>query len=419
VTSSGGKKETSKGDAAMMSNQEVMEKAAITTAHIAAQGKLTPEQSAQFLDYVEDETSLKGIARIERITAEQKYIEKIGVGKWVMYPMTEGVDPQVRRGVQTSRVILNPVEAGVPFEIGDRFKKYAVGSEAELENLVIRMMAKQFANNLELLCLEGQTVGPTILESDFFEGGSSSLYIKHPALSMRDGWLYQAESGHVVDAANAAMSSDLGGKAIRSMPTKFRKNRAELRFIFDPDNGQIMREYYAARATSLGDAHTQTEQPIPMFGVKVHEAALLDPEPGYAEDSTANTDGTTPTALSYKPVTSVVITKNTIGDTPEAAYVAGAGNDYTVDLTNGTWTRLAGGNIGSGEVVRVTYKTAGRMILTPMKNLIVAVNKDEITLEKQRNIHRKMWEYILSAYIDCAFEETDAVVLLTNVKVPD
>ena len=49
--------------------------------------------------------------------------------------------------------------------------------------------------------------------------------------------------------------------------------------------------------------------------------------------------------------------------------------------------------------------------------MIVAIGRD-VSIEKDRNIYGRVWEYAIHARIYCCFEETDAVVLLTNVKVP-
>ena len=61
-----------------LTNEELVEKAVITTDALAAAGKLNPAQSEKFLDYVVDETVLKNNARIVRFRNETLEIDKIG-----------------------------------------------------------------------------------------------------------------------------------------------------------------------------------------------------------------------------------------------------------------------------------------------------------------------------------------------------
>ena len=53
-----------------MTNQEIIEKAVITTSDLAAAGKLNPKQSDEFIDYVIDVTMLGGNVRVVRFSRE-------------------------------------------------------------------------------------------------------------------------------------------------------------------------------------------------------------------------------------------------------------------------------------------------------------------------------------------------------------
>lgn len=393
--------------------QEMIQKATIITDAIATYGKLNPEQANQFIDYVMDETSIKDLGcRQVRFTNEKMYIEKINVANRVAVPADEAADPGIRRGVSTSRVELAPKEIMVPFEIGDLFKDYNVEG-GKVEDHIARMMATRFANNVEELHFNGNTTKPATLESDYVEGGSTVLYRTDDYLGLYHGWLKQAESGHVVDAENGALTPQLISKALRSMPTKFRKNRKLLKAMVSWDHEQNYREGIASRATVGGDAALEGRTNIPAFGVELFPVALLEPEPQYVENVVMNTDGSTPSSLSYAPVTDVVVTPTTLGKNPAAAYVEDT--DYSVDYAAGTVTRLT--TIGSGATVKVTYRTAGRALITMPQNMILAIGLD-ITVGKDRNIYTRVNEYAMHARVYCAFEETDAVVLIKNIKVP-
>jgi hypothetical protein len=399
-----------------LSNKELIEKATITTDAIADAGKLNPEQADRFIDFVIDETSMKNMVRVVKFRGEQRLIEKINVANRVAVPAAEAADPNVRRGVTTSKVTLQPEEIMVPFELGDLLKDENIEGD-DVEEHIIKMMATRFANNIEQLWWNGNAVGSAKLEEDLFEGGSGSLYIRDSYFALFNGWLELAEASNIVDAQGAVLSPNLFSRALNAMPNKFKKMKQLLKWIISWDHEQVYRETVSSRATSKGDDMLAAVGTVPAFGVMLIPVSLLDSEPEYVEDSVANSDGSTPTALSHAPITNLVLTTQTLGSSPEAAYVVGAGNDYTVDETNGTWTRLTGGNIGSGATVKASYQTGGRFMLTDPKNLIAAIGK-EITLEKDRNIFKRVNEFALTAKVHCEIEETTAVVLVKNVAPP-
>jgi hypothetical protein len=393
-----------------MTNQELMEKAAIVTTNMANAGLLNAEQSNKFIDYVIDETTMKNMVRVVRFRNSQRLIEKINVANRVAVPKAEATDPRVRRGVTTSKVTLEHHELMVPFEISDNVKDENIESDS-VEDHIIKMMATRLANNIEELYWDGNTTGPAALESDMVEGGSSSLYVKDNYLALFAGWLKAAESGHVLDAENGNITKTLLSRALKQMPTKFRKNKALLKFMMSPDHEQDYRESVSSRATGAGDDALAARGNVPSFGVDLIPVSLLQPEPTYAEDSVGNSDGTTATSLSFAPISDLVLTPQALGDAPTAPFVAGT--DYTVDEANGTWTSLLAG-IGAGVTVKATYKTAGRILLTMPQNMIVAIGR-EVRIERARNIYKTVNEFAITVKVFCTFEETDAVVMVKNV----
>jgi len=397
----------------MPTNQELINKAAITTDAIATAGKLNPQQSDKFIDYVFDETSLKGIGvRTVKFRESQREINKINVANRVAVAADEAADPKVRRGIATSTITLEPKEIMVPFEIGDLLKDQNIEQD-KIEDTIVRLMATRMGNNIEELFLAGDATGHAVLENELVEGGSSNLYRKDRYLALFDGLLKLAEAGHVVDAQNQQIKPTLISRALRSMPNKFRKDRKALKALLSWDHEQHYREGVSSRATNAGDAALSGEGAISSFGVDLLPISLLESDPRYTEHVILT--GTTPVQLPHTNISEVVVTVSTLDKTPEAAFIAGT--DYNVDLAAGTIVRLAGGAISSGQTVKVTYRTAGRMIITMPKNIIIAMGKD-ITIEKDRNIYKRVNEYAVTAKVFVTYEELDAVVLLKNLALP-
>lgn len=399
-----------------MTNEELIAKATITTANMANAGLLNAKQANRFVDYVEDESMMKDIVRIERFTNAEMWIEALNVGRRVAVPKAEAADPRVRFGVTTSKITLAPVEIMVPFEIGDLVKKRNIEGK-NLEDHIIQLMAKSLANNLEELHWLGNTNGPAAIEDDVIPGGSTTLYRKDTFLALYNGWLKLAEGGHVVDAAGDPISQQIFGRALRAMPRKFKRNKNLLRWLISTNHEQAYREGLSSRQTPLGDAAVNSADNPKPFGVAMLPVGLLPEDPLYSEDSVANTDGTTPTALSFGPISDLVLTTSTLGTTPESKYILTT--DYTVDEAAGTWTRDAGGAIGSGATVKASYLTGGKMILTNPKNMIIAIGLDNLRIERARNIYKTTNEFAITADAFATFETLDGVVLVQNLEVPE
>lgn len=393
-----------------LSNEELVEKAAITTDALASQGKLNPAQSDRFIDYVVDESVLKNNARVIRFRNESLEIDKIGIGKRVAMPKAEAKDPGLRRGVTTSKVTLAPSTFMVPFEISDEFRELNIEGD-NIEDTIIRLMATQTSNDLEELYVLGNKLGPARLESDMNDGqGSTTLYVRDNYIALQDGWNLLADSGHVVDAGGTNIGVSLFSLALRNLPTKFRRNRANLRWYMSPDLIQIYQEKLATRATAAGDAAiTGTSVPgpfgIPMVGVP--SLQFLTPTTEHIVLT-----GTTPTALKSKNVSSVVVVPSTLANVPTAQF--SSSTDYVLDAVAGTITRTGGSTIGSGNTVKVTYNSSPRFILTHMNNFIVAIGRD-IRIEKDRDIFKGVNQYAITGKVAVQYEEVDAIVTMKNI----
>lgn len=400
-----------------MTNQELIEliEKTITTQHLSGGGKMQEAQADKFLDYVFDETQLNGLGiRTVKFRNEEMTIEKINVADRVAVAADEAADPRIRRGVSTSKISLKPVEIMVPFEIGDLFKQRNIEGDTA-ENHIIKMMATRFANNVEELFFHGNLLGPAVVESSLIEGGSAVNVRKDRYLGLFDGLLKLAEGGHVVDAQNGQLTPKLVSKGFRALPNKFRKDKRALRVLTSPDHDQYYAEGLSGRGTMIGDDALSGRALNTPFGVPMQPIGLVPSDPLYVENSVANTDGTTETALSHAPIDDVIIAPTTLEQVALAPYVEGV--DYSLDKAAGTWTRLTGGTIGSGATVKVTYRSAGKALITKPQNIIVAIGKD-ISIEKDRNIYKRVTEYAMYGQVFVTFEELDAVSLIKNLEIP-
>lgn len=393
-----------------MTNKELVAKAINTTDQLAAAGKLNPAQADKFIDLVVDVTGLSGNVRIARFRNDQLDIDKINVGRRVAVPKAEASAPSIRRKVQTSKVSLNPKNVVVPFEISSDFMMENIEGEM-VEDTVIRMMATQFANDLEELYILGDSLGIAALESDLVDGGSSTQVIKDSYLALFDGWLKLAGSAHVVDAGGANISSNVFSKMIKEMPDKWKRVRRNMRFFTSTDHEQNYRNTVAGRATAAGDAALSSTQNLTPFGVEIVPLPLLPTQPTVVKH--VQLSGTTQVGLGFTGITDVIVTPATLGASPTTPYVGG-GTDYTVDLAAGLINREAGGAIGDGDIVKVTFKTLGQAILSEYRNLILGMGR-EITIKRDEDIYADVAQYAIHAKVSVQIEEADAAVLGKNI----
>lgn len=392
-----------------MDNRELVNKAVVATDAIAAAGKLNPVQAAKFLDLVVDVTGLKDKVRIERFRADQYDIDKMGVGKRVAMRKDEASAPSRRRGITTSKVKLNPENIVVPFEISADFMLENIEGEA-VEDTIIRMMATQTGNDVEDLGINGNKLGPAILESDLFDGGSTTQYVVDNYLNLQDGWLTLANSAHVVDAGGANIGANVFSKMIKEMPDKWKKVRPNMKFFVSTDHDQNYRNTVSGRATGLGDQVLQDSANQKAYGIEIVPLSILETNPLVVEHITGLT-GTTPKALKSKNLIEAVAHLTTLGGAPTAAL---AGSDLVIDLVNGTVARGGSSTLTDPVDVKVTYRAPGQAMLSEYRNMILGLGRD-VTILKDSDIYKHTNQYAIHMKVGFNVEESDALVWAKNL----
>lgn len=396
-----------------LSNAELLRKAAITTNSILTAGKLSPAQAEMFVDFVLDETGLKDKVRIIKFRNDIGEINKIGVHRRVAQAAADAVDPGYRSGISTNKVNIEPQLMMVAAEIGDDFKRENLEGES-VEEHIIRMLATQFANDMEDLYLNGDKLGSAALEEDVVEGGSTSQYVTDTFLQLQDGWLRLMDGGNVYDAQDSSDLQLVMHQMLRSLPTKFRKRKADMKWLMSPDLEQNYRYKLRDRDTSLGDAAIGGSSNIQPWGVEMWSLPLFPTNPKIVEHVTLSGS---PVALRYKPLVSGsdVVTATTLGGPGSPATpFTGGGTDYTFDDVNGTLVNVAPG-IPNGTQVKITYEAGPQIALTFPTNLVLAMGLD-VTVETDRDIFKRVDQIVLTAKVGVAIEELSACVKAVNVK---
>ena len=205
----------------MATQEEILAKANEVTTSVVANsagvpsrgGLLYPEQSNRFLDFVVDQSVLMKNARVIRMKTPQMDIDKVSVGTRLLQKATEITDDGVNAAVTFSKVSLSTVKLRLDWNISTESLEDNIEG-ASLEDHIAQIMARQTANDLDDLFINGNTSDANTL------------------LKALDGFIKLAKtSGAVQDFAGANVSRSLFDKLLRKMPTKYLQKRNELRFF--------------------------------------------------------------------------------------------------------------------------------------------------------------------------------------------
>lgn len=259
-----------------MSNELLQKVIDTTNIGSANGGLLSPEQSNAFIDYMFDETVLGKQVRFERMRANEREFDKIGVGRRLLRGATEAVDTGENAGVTFSKVSITTKKLRLDWELSTEALEDNIEGN-NLEDHIARLMATQVGNDLEDLMINGDTTST--------DG----------TLRVFDGYRKIALTGNGEGAANVisvdgdAISKDVFNAALKAMPRKFMQQRNRLKFF----TGSNLIQDYIYSLTDLattpeavvsqvrGSGPIRTEGPSGFvtgmaYGVPVQEVPLFD-----------------------------------------------------------------------------------------------------------------------------------------------
>ena len=232
-----------------MNTEELLQKA-IDTDALASGGILNTEQFNKFTDMVVDQSVMIKEARVVRMRSAVTELDKIATTGRVSQLKSEGVAPETLSSPGFTKVLLTATDIITPFEITfEALEDNIAGSN--LEDTVIRAMAKQTATDLEELAIQGDDES----EDDYLKG--------------LDGWRVLAAGGRVVNLEGATLDKAGLGSMFRALPDKYKRNYADLRFYCAPTVAQDWHDTFADRGTSTGDESLLSAQVPPYMGVPI------------------------------------------------------------------------------------------------------------------------------------------------------
>lgn len=247
----------------MLTNDQIINKAATIQTGTLTSGLLNPEQARKFLQQTFEATNLGPLVRHEMRTAKTGEVDKIGIARRILRKKTENTDDGYRATVKTSQIEYSTTAVRLPWEITEETLRENIEGQA-LESIITNLMTTQLGVDLEDLYLnsdEDTGDAKAFSATDAYAAGdivtyNGSLYrftAAHAAgawtgtdveeigeagdtdfLKVNDGWIKQIKNGgHVVDASSEKeMSLDLYYKTLQQIPNKY--NNGKLRWLMSP-----------------------------------------------------------------------------------------------------------------------------------------------------------------------------------------
>lgn len=262
----------------MSANSNLLQKADWAIGDLTANsGLLNPEQANAFIRKLLIQPTLLAQARRVVMNSPTRKINKIQFASRILKAgytsgLSRALDDTANRERSkptTEQIELNTkeviAEVRLPYEvIEDNLERGNIGlsrdgsgaSNGGIVSTIMDLIAERAALDLEELAILGNT-------------GSAD-----PFLALTDGYL-QRFTSNVVDAGGAVISRTILKNGSKTMPTQYRRNRAQMRHYVSTENEIEYRDTLANRETSVGDAMHQSLAPVYAAGTQVEGVGLM------------------------------------------------------------------------------------------------------------------------------------------------
>ncbi len=390
----------------MITNEELLSKSAVTSNTFATRIGLSTEDADRFIDYIIDASFLKDNARVERMKSNTKKLVRLGIGEEVLRPGTYGTGQENSVSVTTEQITLTSKTMKAVVPIADDAMMDNIEGDAFADHLM-RMVANQIGNQLEYAYLMGEDTGDDE---------------KNHIWEQVNGWYPRAiTSGHTVDCTtfdDRNIDESKLSRAIKTLNSKYRGSRENLRFIMSDDLYQDFVEVIGNRTTPLGD-DAITGGPLLSFGrIPLAPCALLPNNLPVAvsggASSTLSADASAEDAV-------ITVTDGTNFSAGQKITIGSGAKQEVREIesksTNDlTLTVALEYDHATGEDTLEVSLDGTFTILCDYSNLILGIQQD-INIETERRATEGVTYFVVTLRCDCALENPDAIVTLKDLKV--
>lgn len=393
--------------------QYVNKASVITPVSFASPAALSRDEADQFIDYVVDQSFMKANARVERMNAPTKTIAKVGIGNNILKPAKSAVDPGNTVSITTDQLTLESKEIIAIAEISDDSLEDNIEGDSFVDHLM-RMIAAQAANELDLMCMYGKRISNPNEATDIRQ--------------LVNGWItISREAGHVLNARDTGLFADANGyieppklsKVVKTLPNKYRGNKSNLRFLVADDIYQDYNDYLGARAVSTADPYLLGVGRLTYSNIPIQPVSLMPTDRPIVKAGGGNTTLTNPTAVgattfvvgSSANITAGDVVVFDLGGGYEELFIVATVPDGThITTTTGAYYLHT-----AGCTIKEVIADGTDMLLTDYRNLIFGIQRD-IKWETERHPRRRSTSFVMTLRVDTQIENPDSMVLMTGLK---
>jgi hypothetical protein len=220
-------------------------------------GLLNTEQASRFIDYMWDATVLGQTTRQVLLNANERDIDKIGVGERIARHATEGIDDGINATPTFSKVTVRTEKIRLDWELTTESLEDGIEGR-NLEDTVARLMATQLGNDIEDLAINGDigaapgSDGYALLKA--FDG--------YRKLALEGNGNTGGEAAHVISAGGGPITPQDFSRLFEAIPRKFKARRSGLRYWTSSAIVQAYYRYLASVGTDLSGTYVQNSGPM-------------------------------------------------------------------------------------------------------------------------------------------------------------
>jgi hypothetical protein len=426
----------------MITNKKLLNKTSFIKGMFPVDIDFTPEEADRFIDYIVDQSVLKGNAQIIRMAKPTKIVRTIGTTGKVLWPDAIFDSTKYKQTVVAGKAELVSKKARGCVRVHDDDLEDNIEGDAFVDHLM-RMIAADIANDLD----EAYYMG---LKSP---SGTLPLDIN----GLWDGWRQRMLSSTYMNAVTGgatilnARSSDFSiytdgyiaeqkasapynwefkfGKMIKAMPSKYKKlagGLAGLRFFCSDQIEQDYIDSLSARSTILGDQAILGEGPLHYGKVPIVSMPLMSVDMPVIKTTTFG--NSTVAADAIAGATAIVVADATNFAANDYIWIhrLATGLEYKSEVVKiasvvGTTLNLATAllwnhTLADAELVQECTIDGTDCFLTHRDNLMIGIQRD-IKMETSREAADESTYFFYSLRADLLLGNPAAVVFLKNLKI--
>jgi len=242
----------------IMDNRSLVQKADMAVTDLSTSGGyLQPAFAKEFLDIVIKAGVLMGLATVMPMKSHTQYIDKIYFGSRVLRAGTEGTELPLadRMKPDLAKVILTAKLIKAQTNLSDEVLEDNIEQRA-LQQHIMRDLGVAAARDLDELFIQGDTT-------------STDLF-----LALMDGLIAQTTT-HTVNVASAKITKAVFKDMLKTLPSQYLRDRADLRFLTSVQAEIDYRDTLADRATPGGDVWLKENVPVPYAGIPVVAVPMM------------------------------------------------------------------------------------------------------------------------------------------------